>query len=92
MARNVSFTVTNDILQNALDYAQRNNSMGAVFTFARTTDLDLDTPDVRDRYGNSVISDVKVTSNAVVLGRFCTAVSPMETAMRTRSLPSFPEC
>jgi hypothetical protein len=68
---NVSFTVTNDILENAVDYAKRNNSQGAVFTFARTTDLDLDTPDVRDRYGNKrAISDVKVTSNAVVLGRF----------------------
>jgi hypothetical protein len=68
---NVSFTVTRDMLENALDYAQQNNSMGAVFTFARTTDLDLDTPNVRDRYGNKrPISDVKVTSNAVVLGRF----------------------
>lgn len=68
---NVSFTVTQDMLQHALDYAQQNNSMGAVFTFARTTDLDLDTPNVRDRYGNKrAISDVKVTSNAVVLGRF----------------------
>lgn len=68
---NASFTITSDMLQNAMSHAQRHGSQGAIFTFARTTDLDLDTPNVRDRYGNKrAISDVKVTSNAVVLGRF----------------------
>ncbi len=68
---NITFTLTNDILENARDYAIRNESGGAIFTFARTTELDLQTPPVRDRYGQRrAISPVKVTSNAVVMGRF----------------------
>ena len=54
-----------------MDYATRNQAGGAVFTFARTTELDLKTPPVRDRYGQRRdIAPVKVASNAVVLGRF----------------------
>jgi hypothetical protein len=65
------FTITTEMLEDALSYAQRQDSQGAVFYMARTTTLDVLTPPVRDRYGHKVdIAPVRVVSNAVQIGRF----------------------
>jgi hypothetical protein len=66
-----TFTFTEEMLQDAIDYGRRAGAQGAVFYFARTTVKDLETPDVRDHYGQRRdTSAVRVVSNAVQLGRF----------------------
>lgn len=66
-----SFTVTPDMLKFARDYGELHGASGAIFYFARSTTKNLDTPDVRDRYGNrKEISDVRVVTTSAKLGRF----------------------
>ncbi len=66
-----SFTITAEDLRYALDYGELHGAAGAVFYFARTTTKNLDTPPVRDRYGNRKdISDVRVLTSSVKVGRF----------------------
>ena len=65
------FVLTPEIIEEALTYARANGAEGAVFSFVRQTTLNLETPPVRDRYGNRRdISPIKVVGNAAVLGRF----------------------
>ena len=66
-----SFTITGDDLRYALSYGELHGASGAVFYFARSTVKDLDTPPVRDRFGNRKdISDVRVITSSVKVGRF----------------------
>jgi len=66
-----SYTIDADTLQYALDYGELHGASGAVFYFARTTTKDLQTPPVRDRYGNrKEISDVRLVTSSVKIGRF----------------------
>jgi hypothetical protein len=59
------------MLQEAMDYAQRNGSGGAIFYFSRTTTVELETPPVRDRFDHlREVSDVQLVSSSVELGRF----------------------
>lgn len=68
---NNSYTIDADTLQYALDYGELHGASGAVFYFARTTTKDLQTPPVRDRYGNRKdISDVRLVTSSVKIGRF----------------------
>jgi len=65
------YTITADTLRYALDYGELHGASGAVFYFSRTTAKDLDTPPVRDRYGNRKdISAVRVQTSSVKVGRF----------------------
>jgi hypothetical protein len=65
------YTISSDTLQYALDYGELHGASGAIFYFARTTAKDLDTPAVRDRYGNrKEIADVRVVTSSVKVGRF----------------------
>jgi hypothetical protein len=66
-----SFTITNAMIADALDYATRNKAEGAIFYMTRTSVMNVDTPPVRDRYGQRRdISDVRVLARSVELGRF----------------------
>lgn len=65
------YTIDAELLKYALDYGDLHGASGAVFYFARTTAKNLDTPPVRDRYGNRKdISSVRVLSSSAKLGRF----------------------
>jgi hypothetical protein len=66
-----SFTLTTDMVQSARDYALEHGAEGVVFYLSRTTRTTVDTPPVRDRYGQKRdISDVKVVSRSIEVGRF----------------------
>ncbi len=65
------FELTNEVVGNALDYARRHGAEGAVFYFARSTEMDFTIPPVMDNYGNRRdTAPVKVASRAVEIGRF----------------------
>jgi hypothetical protein len=65
------FVLTQDIVQEALDYAELHNAQGTVFYFSRSQKSTFPTPDVRDRYGKRhEISDIEFVSNSIELGRF----------------------
>ena len=65
------FLLTQDTLQEALDYADVHDAQGTVFYFSRSRKGAFETPDVRDRYGKRhEISDVEFVSNSIELGRF----------------------
>jgi hypothetical protein len=65
------FQLTQDVLQEALDYADLHDAQGTVFYFSRSSKSSFATPDVRDRYGKRhEISDIEFVSNSIELGRF----------------------
>lgn len=65
------FVLTPEMVQDALDYGDQNGAAGAIFYVARTTASDLDTPDVRDRYGQRRPAEpVRVTTSTARFGRF----------------------
>ncbi len=65
------FALTNDIVADALLYAQSHGGEGAVFYFARSTEAEVEVPDAMDNYGaRKVISPIAVASRAVDIGRF----------------------
>ncbi len=65
------FTITSEIIENAMDYALRHDAQGAVFYMTRTTATDIDTPPVRDKDGQRRdISAIRATSASAVIGRF----------------------
>jgi hypothetical protein len=65
------FLLTQDIVQEALDYADVHDAQGTVFYFTRSQKSAFETPDVRDRYGKRhPISDIEFVSNSIELGRF----------------------
>lgn len=71
LADDGEFTLTREILADALIYAQRSGAEGAVFTFARGVEAEAALPAARDRYGQRLdISPMKLTSRAIDLGRF----------------------
>jgi hypothetical protein len=66
-----SFTLTSEILADALAYARQHNAKGAIFYINRSTRTPLDLPPVRDFVGKKhETEEVLVVSNAVQLGRF----------------------
>ena len=66
-----SFTLTEDILAEAMTYARQHDVQGAIFYVNRSTRTPLDLPPVRDYVGKKHdTSPVLVVSNAVQLGRF----------------------
>lgn len=66
-----TFTLTNDMVEQALSYALEHNAQGAIFYLSRTTSRTVDTPPVRDRYGQKRdIAEVKVVSRSIEVGRF----------------------
>ena len=65
------FTLTNDVLSDAIAYAKQNNAKGAIFYVSRTTKTEANIPNVRDSNGNlSEIGPLLLSSNAVQIGRF----------------------
>jgi hypothetical protein len=65
------FALTNGMLAEALTYAQRSGSQGAVFYFARSTEVEAEVPAAKNRYNQRLdITPVKVTSRAINIGRF----------------------
>ena len=65
------FTITADMMEDAIAYGRTQGAMGAIFYFNRTTKTPMDFPDVRDFGGKKRnTSDVLVLSNAALLGRF----------------------
>lgn len=66
-----SFLLTPGLFDEALAYADQNEAAGAIFYVARTTATDLDTPDVRDRYGQRRPAEpVRVSTSTARFGRF----------------------
>jgi len=65
------FVLTQEVLEQAMDYAAARGAQGAVFYFSRSTEGRVTTPPVRDSNGKRhQISSVKVVSRAVQIGRF----------------------
>jgi hypothetical protein len=65
------FVLTEDIVQEALDYGDVHDAQGTVFYFSRSQTSSFETPDVRDRYGKRhEISDIEFVSNSIEIGRF----------------------
>lgn len=65
------FLLTEEVVADALAYAQLHGSGGAVFYFTRSTSAAIATPPVRDAHGKRrEISPLLVVSRAVQLGRF----------------------
>lgn len=65
------FTLTADMLEEAITYGRQQGAMGAVFVFSRSTKTPLTLPPVRDYMGNRRnTGDVLMISNAVQMGRF----------------------
>ena len=66
-----SFTLSGDMMADALAYGRQQGAMGAVFYFNRTTKQPLELPAVRDYVGNRRNTEsVMIVSNAAQLGRF----------------------
>ncbi len=66
-----SFTLTSDIVSEAETYARTHGAQGAVFYFARSTELEANVPSAKDQYNQRLdINPVKVTSRAIDIGRF----------------------
>lgn len=71
LADDGEFTLTEDMLQEALTYAQRYGAEGAVFYLARSTEADIVVPPVMNSYEQKLeISPIKLTSRVVDIGRF----------------------
>lgn len=65
------FTITTELLSDALTYAKQHNAKGAIFYLNRSTTTELDIPPVRDQFGNrKEPGQLLVVSNVVQLGRF----------------------
>ena len=65
------FILTQDILEDAMDYAALHGAQGAVFFLTRSTETQIDAPAVRDRYGKKHdTSPIKVVSRSIQVGRF----------------------
>ena len=66
-----SFSLTAAIVEEAETYARLHGAQGAVFYFARSTELEAKVPSAKDQYNQRLdISPVKVTSRAIDIGRF----------------------
>jgi hypothetical protein len=66
-----TFTLSPDLLEDALAYARQHGAMGAIFYVNRSTRTPLELPPVRDYIGKKhETGPVLVVSNAVQLGRF----------------------
>ncbi len=71
LADDGEFSLTDDIMAKAYDYAEQYGAEGAVFLFTRTNSVDAVVPDVKDTYDNRrEISPVKVFARTVEMGRF----------------------
>lgn len=65
------YELTTAQLQEAMDYARAHGSQGAIFYFARSTEVEADVPPAKDQYDQKLdISPIKLTSRAVDIGRF----------------------
>ncbi|MCB9778161.1 MAG: hypothetical protein H6742_06340 [Alphaproteobacteria bacterium] len=66
-----SFTMTEDMLAPALQYADQHGGAGAVFYVGRTQTKQIELPAVRDEYGSKrVVSPMTAVTKAVQVGRF----------------------
>ncbi len=66
-----SYTLTSAQLEQAMTYAKRMGAQGAIFYFARSTEVDAAVPPVKGQFGQRLdISPIKLTSRAVDIGRF----------------------
>ena len=66
-----TFTLSEEILADALAYARQHDAKGAIFYINRSTRTPLDLPPVRDYVGKKhETGPVLVVSNAVQIGRF----------------------
>ena len=66
-----SYTLTAAQLEQAMTYAKRMGAQGAIFYFARSTEVDAAVPPVKGQFGQRLdISPIKLTSRAVDIGRF----------------------
>lgn len=71
LADDGEFTLDNDILDKALSEAEDRNAEGAVFLFARSSQVDAEFPDSKDQYDTrKVISPVLLSARTVEMGRF----------------------
>jgi hypothetical protein len=68
---NGQFTLTQDMLADAFDYAVERNGGGAIFMMGRMTSTAAVIPAVKDQYDQiHEVSPVKVSAKAVKVGRF----------------------
>jgi hypothetical protein len=71
LADDGEFKLTQARLDEAMAYAKRNGAQGAIFYFARSTEVAAKVPAAKDQYNQRLdISPVKVTSRAIDIGRF----------------------
>lgn len=72
-----SFTLTQDLLDDAMDYATARGAGGALFMMGRTQTVKVATPDVKDPYDQRhEVSPVLVSAKAIKIGRFFWDVEP----------------
>lgn len=65
------FTLSNEHLARAMEYAVTNDAGGAIFFFSRTTESLAQVPPVRDQAGfKRDINDIQLRANSVQMGRF----------------------
>lgn len=65
------FDLTMAQLQDAMDYARSHGGEGAIFYFARSTEVEAAVPPAKDQYDQKLdISPIKLTSRAIDIGRF----------------------
>lgn len=65
------FTLTQAMVEEAETYARLHGAQGAVFYFARSSEIEAKVPAAKDQYNQRLeISPVKVTSRAIDIGRF----------------------
>lgn len=65
------FVITPEMMASAMAYGELHGAAGAIFYVARVTSSSLDTPDVRDRYGQRRPAEpVKVLTSTAKFGRF----------------------
>lgn len=71
------FALTQDILQDAFDYARERDGGGAIFMVARARDFEADIPAVKDPYDQvHEVNPIKIATRAVKVGRFFWDVEP----------------
>ena len=71
LADDGEFSLSNEHLAKAFDYAVTNDAGGAIFFFSRTTEAAAQVPPVRDQAGfKRDINDVQIRANSVQIGRF----------------------
>ena len=71
LADDGEFTLTNDLMAKAYEYANQYGAEGAIFMFTRTNSIEAEVPDVKSAYDHRrVITPILLNARSVEMGRF----------------------